>query len=314
MKLQAMAKNLFDIDGVVGVGSSNGLKVFIESEDYLDAVPMTIAGRPVEVVVTGKLKAMPLSISDRCSKVRPLVGGISISNEVVSAGTLGVVWDGYILTNAHVIAMDENADFVKSTKIYQPGLYDGGQEVVGNLVGYAQIQFNDTSADNYVDFAVGEVNVDYASGLIAGDEEDYNIILNSYEPKEGEEVRKTGRTSGTTYGSVESTSAFVKVWYTDSKWAAFHDVILVKGNPFMEAGDSGSFVDKDELFVGLGFAGNPTTGYGVVCKAKYVLYAFNQLTGEPVPLPPIEKPSLLPVMVFGLPLILPFMGARKSKP
>ena len=85
-------------------------------------------------------------------------------------------------------------------------------------------------------------------------------------------------------------------------------MIIVRGSPFMRGGDSGSFVDKDGKFVGLGFAGNELTGFGVVCKAKHVLYALEQLTK-----PTVEKPSFVPVMAFGLPLVVPFMAARKRR-
>jgi len=309
--LKSAAKSILDLEGIVGIGSSRDLKIFVESEEYAEAVPTTFAGQPVETIVTGRLKAMPLSISERQGKVRPLIGGISVGNEYITAGTLGIVHDGWIMSNAHVIAMDEDANFVESAKIIQPGLYDGGdveKDVVGYLFGYAVITFNSVVVENYVDFAVGTTTVDHVNDVIAGETEDYQVVLTPYEPKEGEEVRKTGRTTGTTYGTVESASSVVKIWYSDEKWAAFHDVIIVRGSPFMKGGDSGSFVDKDGKFVGLGFAGNELTGFGVVCKAKHVLYALEQLTK-----PTVEKPSFVPVMAFGLPLVVPFMAARKRR-
>ena len=309
--LKSAAKSILDLEGIVGIGSSRSLKIFVESEEYAEAVPTTFAGQPVETIVTGRLKAMPLSISERQGKARPLIGGISVGNEYITAGTLGVVHDGWIMSNAHVLAMDEDANFVETAKIIQPGLYDGAdpeKDVVGYLFGYAVITFNSVVAENYVDFAVGTTTVDHVNDVVAGETEDYQVVLTPYEPKEGEEVRKTGRTTGTTYGTVESSSSVVKIWYSDEKWAAFHDVIIVRGSPFMKGGDSGSFVDKDGKFVGLGFAGNELTGFGVVCKAKHVLYALEQLTK-----PTVEKPSFVPVMAFGLPLVVPFMAARKRR-
>jgi len=309
--LKSAAKSILDLEGIVGIGSSRSLKIFVESEEYAEAVPTTFAGQPVETIVTGRLKAMPLSISERQGKARPLIGGISVGNEYITAGTLGVVHDGWIMSNAHVLAMDEDANFVETAKIIQPGLYDGAdpeKDVVGYLFGYAVITFNSVVAENYVDFAGGTTTVDHVNDVVAGETEDYQVVLTPYEPKEGEEVRKTGRTTGTTYGTVESSSSVVKIWYSDEKWAAFHDVIIVRGSPFMKGGDSGSFVDKDGKFVGLGFAGNELTGFGVVCKAKHVLYALEQLTK-----PTVEKPSFVPVMAFGLPLVVPFMAARKRR-
>jgi hypothetical protein len=308
--LSAVAKNVLDLEGVVGVGASRTLKIFVESEEHADAVATSLAGRPVQVIVTGRLRALPAT-ADRRGRVRPLVGGISISPDTVkTAGTLGAVHDGWIITNAHVLAMDLDGNYLRSAKILQPGLIDGGtlEDVVGELVGYTRITFNDSTAENYVDLAVGRATVEYLNDTVLGNAP-YRVTLTPYEPGEGEVVRKSGRTTGETTGTVVSTSAVVKVWYSEDKWAAFHDVIMVRGNPFSAPGDSGSFVDKDGKFVGLVFAGNELTGYGVVCKAKYVLYALKQLTQGTAP---EEKPSFVPAMAFFLPL-LPIMVARRRR-
>jgi len=86
--------------------------------------------------------------------VRPIVGGISIGvpEEAFGgkmAGTLGVIVKGsggdfYILTAAHVIAMDINAKFLPiETPVLQPGTYDGGtiNDTVGYLYRYINIVF-----------------------------------------------------------------------------------------------------------------------------------------------------------------------------
>lgn len=265
---EKIAKNILDIDGIVGIGSSPTVKIFVSSPEYAEAVPKEIAGKKVQVIVTGPVEALSL----RTEEVNPILGGISISNQYITAGTLGVVHNGEIITNAHVIAMDEQANFRDDSIILQPGKYDGGTRRIGKLIKYVPIDLNDLGADNRVDLAIGSCEVDFLNDTILADTQ-VKVSLKPTDVKEGDVVVKSGRTTGVTSGIVVSESASVKVNYAPSKWAVFHDVIVVRGinEPFMRGGDSGSFVSKDNKFVGLGFAGNPNTGYAFISKAKYVI-------------------------------------------
>lgn len=260
--IQAIAKNILDLEGVVGMGHGSGVKIYVESEKYVDAVPKVLAGKPVEVKVVGKIYA--LSYLTRRGYVTPLMGGISISNDSCEcSGTLGVIHDGIMYSNAHVFAMDVESNFVKSAKIIQPGAADKGGRVVGYLKSYVDIKFNDLTADNYYDIAYAIPTVPYEEDFILGDEP-YEIKFEPAEIKSGDRVRKTGRTTGTTYGIIDSVDTSIKVFYGE-KWAVFHNVVSVLTEGFCAGGDSGSLVDKDGKVVGLLFAGTEK-GYGFVCR------------------------------------------------
>jgi hypothetical protein len=284
---------LLPLEGVVGVSHREDppkIIVYLEHEKYKDRIPDKIDGFKVEVIVVGKIKALSLlqleytynqSVS-RTAKVRPIVGGISLGvpEEVYGgkmAGTLGLVVQGpggyhYILSNAHVIAMNSKAQFLPlGTAVIQPGSYDGGSvsDKVGELYKYINIVFG-PKGKNYADAAIAKITInDYlVSEVLGSDNQNTYTISGMAEVSVGDTVRKSGRTTGVTTNTVIDTNATVKVWYTQSKWAIFYDQILVS-QPFVDNGDSGSPVDKDGAFVGLVFAGS--NNMAVVCKAKYII-------------------------------------------
>ncbi|MDK2877114.1 MAG: hypothetical protein PWQ22_1524 [Archaeoglobaceae archaeon] len=190
------------------------------------------------------------------------------------AGTLGLIVKGqdgyYILTNAHVIAMNSKAKFLPiGTAVLQPGTYDGGttEDKIGELSKYIKITFG-PKGKNYADAAIAKVTIsDYLAGEVLSNDGDTYTISGITEVNVGDTVRKSGRTTEVTFNNVTDTSATVKVYYSSSKWAIFYDQILVQ-QPFLDSGDSGSAVDKDGRFVGLAFAGSDSVA--VVCKAKYI--------------------------------------------
>jgi hypothetical protein len=290
---------LLPLEGISGISHREDpprIIVYLEHERYKDKVPDNIDGFKTEVVVIGKIKALSLLQFEerikpsytypepvsRTAMVRPIVGGISLGvpEEAYGgkmAGTLGLVVYGpnndlYILSNAHVIAMNSKAQFLPlGTAVLQPGTYDGGtvEDKVGELYKYIKITFG-PKGKNYADAAIAKVTIaDYLIGeVLGGDDQNTYSISNTIEVNVGDSVRKSGRTTGVTTNTVSDTSATVKVWYTLSKWAIFYDQILID-QPFIESGDSGSPVDKGGKFVGLAFAGSSTTA--VVCKAKYII-------------------------------------------
>jgi len=285
---------LLPLEGIAGISHREDpprIIVYLEHERYKDKVPDEIDGFKTEVIVIGKIKALSLlqleevkpSYTEpvRTSTVRPIVGGISIGVPEQAyggkmAGTLGLVVKDkddnyYILSNAHVIAMNSKARFLPlGTAVLQPGTYDGGtlKDKVGELYKYIKITFG-PRGKNYADAAIAKITIsDYLVGEVLGDDGQTYTISGTTEVEIGDTVRKSGRTTGVTANKVFDTGATVKVWYTLSKWAIFYDQILVD-QPFIESGDSGSPVDKDGAFVGLAFAGSSSVA--VVCKAKYII-------------------------------------------
>ena len=290
---------LLPLEGIAGISHREDpprIIVYIEHEKYRGNVPDEIDGFKTEVIVIGKVKSLSLlqleervkpsyTYSEpvsRTARVRPIAGGISLGvpEEAYGgkmAGTLGLVVKGpggyyYILSNAHVIAMNSKAQFLPlGTAVLQPGTYDGGSisDKVGELYSYIKITFG-PKGKNYADAAIAKITIsDYLAGEVLGSDNQNTYTINgTAEVNIGDSVRKSGRTTGVTVNTVFDNGATVKVWYTLSKWAIFYDQILVN-QPFIESGDSGSPVDKDGAFVGLAFAGSSSTA--VVCKAKYII-------------------------------------------
>jgi hypothetical protein len=285
-------EKLLPLEGVAGVSQREDpprIVVYIEHERYRGIVPPEIDGYKTEVIVIGKIKALSLQQLEevkpsytepvtRTTMVRPIVGGISLGVPEDAyggkmAGTLGIITkDSYILSCAHVIAMNSNAQYLPlGTAVLQPGTYDGGtkDDKVGELSKYIKITFG-PKGKNYADAAIAKITTsDYLVGEVLGsDNQNTYTISGTAEVNVGDSVRKSGRTTEVTINTVFDADATVKVWYTLSKWAIFYDQILVY-QPFIESGDSGSLVDKGGAFVGLAFAGSSTTA--VVCKAKYIV-------------------------------------------
>jgi hypothetical protein len=292
-------EKLLPLEGIAGISHREDpprIIVYIEHEKYKNNVPDEIDGFKTEIIVIGKIKALSLlqleekikptyTYSEpvsRTSKVRPIVGGVSLGVPEEAyrgkmAGTLGLIVYGpnnnlYILSNAHVIAMNSKAQFLPlGTATLQPGTYDSGtvEDKVGEFYKYIKITFG-PRGKNYADAAIAKITIyDYLVGEVLGSDNQNTYTISSItEVSIGDSVRKSGRTTEVTINTVFDTDATVKVWYTLSKWAIFYDQILVY-QPFIKSGDSGSPVDKDGAFVGLAFAGSSTTA--VVCKAKYII-------------------------------------------
>jgi len=306
--------DLMELSGVVGISHRNPeVVIYVESEDYVDVVPRTVAGVPVKTVVVGRVSFVPVYVAnveiDRKAKVRPLIGGISVGNELVkSAGTLSVVtYDKYVLSNAHVLAYkDISGNFAPiGTKIVQPGLYDfDSKEFIGKLVKYVEIKYNDTGAKNYVDCAIATCDVSADEGFVLCNDNTLCKIDGVRDAKVGEIVLKSGRTTGTTEHEVVDTNATIKVYVGfEDKWAVFRDCIILM--PEVKAGDSGSLVYVDNKAIGLVFAGSDVIG--VACKMKHVVKLLDINLGKVEEVKEEEapvKPDYVAYMKAVLPLVI----------
>jgi len=228
----------------------------------------------VEIGVLRKVQQL-----DPKQRYRPSPTGVSTGRaDEVSAGTIGwyvVTEDGDVLaiSNNHVWAKENLGKAGDS--LLQPGRLDGGdpsKDVVFTLHSFVPINF---TAPNTVDVATAmPVSYDnvYMSILNIGG------VTGKRIPELNERVRKAGRTTGITEGTVIDTSATVKVVY-DTGEALFTDVVLVEDN--IKAGDSGSPVltSKGE-FAGLLFAGSDTDY--VFCKYSNIEAQLTQKLGKKV--------------------------------
>jgi len=102
----------------------------------------------------------------------------------------------------------------------------------------------------------------------------YNIgqVRGIRDPQPGQRVRKSGRTTEYTEGTITGLNAAVTVNYgTGHGNADFTDQMVIEADQgeFSAGGDSGSaIVDADGYLVGLLFAGSP--GQTIACKATHV--------------------------------------------
>lgn len=237
----------------------------------------------------------------RTERLRPFPMGVSIGHHKVTAGTAGcVVVDSegreYILSNNHVLANSNQAEV--GDKIIQPGTYDGGtlNDAVATLTRFIPIRFPDSSGCalsrgvvwflNSIAKLLGRNTRFYTKvELIPTNEVDCAIarplsrelytkeILEAGTPKgsakvsEGEKVLKSGRTTGLTEGTVFDDEATIEVSYNYEK-ARFVHQMLIRGDRFIQGGDSGSvLLNADGYVVGLCFAGSGDGSLGVANHA-----------------------------------------------
>jgi hypothetical protein len=270
-------------------------KVAAESLSRTQLVPEKVAKVPTDVVESGEIFAH----QSRTGKFRPAPGGVSIGHRQITAGTLGAVvrdrisGDRLILSNNHVLANSNSAS--PGDIILQPGSADGGtvaNDAIGSLFRYRPIQFDaepgppgDCSKANsfaglgnrlakalnsehrvYAYRTQQAVNlVDAAVARPLNDRDVMDRVLEIGEISGAKDaivgmpVRKSGRTSGLTSGSIIAIDAMVTVNYGAERKALF-DQQIVSG-PMSQPGDSGSLLidGESQMAVGLLFAGSEQT-------------------------------------------------------
>jgi hypothetical protein len=231
-------------------------------------VPKLIEGIVSDVIEIGHVSARKVQANSHTAEIddsresrwRPAPGGVSIGHYKITAGTLcAVVYDKssgkrLILSNNHVLANSTNGKDHRARigdAILQPGPIDGGtveQDTIGKL--YRFIPLNDKHS-NLVDAAVAKpLNPNLVVPYILG----IGTVKGTVLPELGMEVQKSGRTTGSTHGTIRAIHVTVNVDY-DGRILKFKDQILT--NSFDQPGDSGSLVlDGQNRAVGLLFAGS----------------------------------------------------------
>lgn len=252
-----------------------------------DIVPRAIDAIPTDVVETGVIKAL------HTQRHRPTIGGISIGEKTITAGTLGALvrrgHEVFILSNNHVLACSNEAEV--GADILQPGAYDGGKfpdDHIAELVDFVPINMGGLQSDcpfgNFVKVALngltrlvgshtrfkiirtqeGENLVDAAIArpldpdLVSSEILEIGKIAGAQKAELGMPIQKSGRTTGHTIGTVEQVDVTCKVQYGEGKIATFTDQIMA--GKMCAGGDSGSVVlSLDNKLCGLLFAGSETS-------------------------------------------------------
>jgi len=259
-------------------------KVPLNRLDAEDVVPEKYKGVETDVIEVGEIKPL------RTTEHRPAPGGVSIGHYKVTAGTLGMVIEDangfrFILSNNHVLADSNNAQF--GDPIYQPGVADGGidKNIIGYLVRFVPIKMLGEGQEHsncpVAKIVAGTFNLlaeifgrktrlnshvpninltDCALASSINDEDLSDEILDIGKPIGyadvgiGAIVKKSGRTSGLTFGKVLAVEATINVNFGNGV-AEFRDQIVTEkmGSP----GDSGSVVlNECNEIIGLLFAGS----------------------------------------------------------
>ena len=254
------------------------------------AVPAVVDGVPTDVIEVGELRAL----QSRTDRWRPAPGGVSIGHYQITAGTLGcVVRDRQsgtrlILSNNHVLANSNDAS--PGDLILQPGPTDGGQvgaNRIGVLERFCLIQFSESEPTCGIANSVVEIGnaiarllgaqhrllakridpqaVNQVDAALARPDNPADVLdeilaigtVSGIAPAAlGMAVRKSGRTTGLTTGTINVIDATVNVSYGSGRTATFENQLVA--GPMSQGGDSGSLVvDGGALrAVGLLFAGS----------------------------------------------------------
>ena len=253
---QKVEDSLLKMKGVVGVGlasmSPERLTIYVENQETAKKIPLVLLGTETRTIIT----RVPKFQIERNKKTRPALPGISIGHKSTTAGTFGfVVLDKntkqrLILTNNHVAANFNRAAL--EDHIYQPGPFDGGTEddTIGILLKYREV----TSDNNLIDGAV--VRPDNDSDIF---DEILGIgkVSGAEEARPEMTLRKSGRTSGITGGTVLDINATIAIDGAPFGRTVFRDQIVTTAMAF--PGDSGSVsVSENNRAVGLISAGSDT--------------------------------------------------------
>ncbi len=220
----------------------------------------------------------------------------------------------HILSNNHVLANSNDAAVGDS--ILQPGPADGGRDPadgIARLMDWVPIVFDGgddgsscpvgsaaagglnalaalagsrtrlrtirlgpeaTSEGNLVDCAIAEP---LDEGDVTDEIVEVGAPQGTAEGTLGTAVRKSGRTTGLTTGTIEQVDATVRVNFGSGRVATFHDQLMA--GAMSQGGDSGSAVlDVENRVVGLLFAGSVNTT--VINRIQNVLQAL-QVSLEP---------------------------------
>ncbi|MGH7774161.1 MAG: hypothetical protein ACREQA_18205 [Candidatus Binatia bacterium] len=218
-----------------------------------------------------------------------------ISKGFCYGGTLGALVQDtagmkYILSNNHVLARTNQAS--NGEDIIQPGLIDqvptcakDANDAVADLSAFIPILFKSkkTYPTNTVDAAIAQVRqgaVDPSGSIL-----DIGVIDSAtLAPSLDLAVKKSGRTSGLTSGTISAVNVTVDVSYGGGKTARFGNQIFVTPGSFIAGGDSGSLMVEDVATapraVGLLFAGS--SSIAVANPIDPVLSAFGvSMVGSP---------------------------------
>ncbi len=269
-------------------------KVDLQNLAKKEIVPKMVDGIPTDVIRVGKVVAYQLP-TGRLRPAPPgaSIGHYAITAGTFGAVVRDATTNELlILSNNHVLANSNDAH--QGDAIIQPGAADGGREPqdrIADLLRFVTIQYKDGGGDgdgggsqcpiarfiasllnsfakasgsqtrmvpvagaliNIVDAAVAKPWQDSA---ISDETLKIGKVSGTTEATIGMAVKKSGRTTGLTQGSITIVDATIEVGYGGNRTATYEHQLL--SNDMSDPGDSGSLlVDSENRAVGLLFAGS----------------------------------------------------------
>jgi hypothetical protein len=252
---------------VVGTATSywNGRPcLLILTRQQSSGLPDQVEGVPAVQYVVGEITAQ-----------RVYCGTSTSRDDECAAGTLGaIVLDterNYWLSNWHVFVGGggRHGDVVDA-----PGRLDAGcrhTTNVGTVSRFVAVRFDGST--NYVDCAISRIIPGTSvSPIESAGGNSFNPVGDPVTPSVGLRVKKVGRTTGFTAGTVIATNVTCTVGY-DQGSARFASCFFT--DAYSAAGDSGSLfcTSSGNRPVGLLFAGNGVVSVG--CSAQRVFNALD---------------------------------------
>ena len=244
-----------EIEELSGEGPTGrrGIRIFVENDEVAAKIPTEIGGVPVVEVRSvgstdnkatqpgsaGKVGANPKS------KLRPVIGGISISAK--ESGTLGyfvvIGNETCLVSAAHVLPAGDDT-------VIQPSFKDNGkaEDRIATVV------------NRVLD---GEAGVDAAAAALSvGSTPELNElgkVIGVGTVSKGDRVKKSGKNSGVTEGEVIDVNF---TWNAAPEGPFKHQIVVESATGFSVGGDSGSLVVTPALeAVGLLKGGGDTVDY-----------------------------------------------------
>lgn len=258
-----------------------------------DIIPKDIDGFSTDVLPVGTIRALSNTGRMRPAKCGGSIGHYQITAGTL--GCLVKKNNSvFILSNNHVLANSNEA--LIGDAILQPGPYDGGHEgndIIANLSYFEKIKFIGENIPgvgdgtcpvaksvcsvlngiasifsrktrlqvsqieeplNKIDAALAKPLED---GMVSPDIIDIGAISGQDSAMLGMPLKKSGRTTGLTTGTVDQIDVTARVNYGTTKVATFENQIMA--GAMSQGGDSGSAVlSEDNKIIGLLFAGSNT--------------------------------------------------------
>jgi hypothetical protein len=327
---EAIEKRLLNLPGVSGVDigykevggkrtDKLAIRVLVRKKRDVrpdERVPASVEGFPTDVIERRyepqvlALDVEGLAQAD-AGQYETLVGGISIGpcrpiGGTVLGGTLALpVMDkatgkAMVLSNFHVLCGD--LSWTVGDSITQPARIDQGRCPSSAVASLQRGVLNENA-----DCAVAEVTARTVSSEIVeiGEVKGANVVSID------DPVRKRGRTTGLTYGFVDSVDVTAIINYPGIGEITLTKQIDVRPDTarnakFSDSGDSGAAVVNDAgEIVGLHFAGNAADGHGACNPIAAVLTELNveiiQATPPPGPPTPPRKTRKRPPVLAPYP-------------